>query len=1258
MRANLNIKYIILSIVFFCLSTNLSAYDYTIGFTGSGASSNVDKVLVLNLTRGTTTTVPSGAVLHLTDVTAVNALSRTDENLRIYPNPIQTNATVSFNVSKGGVTQISIYSIEGRIILRKSLRLEVGINQFQLTVPIGVYTLQINENGKLHNARLISQNPDNKIEFEFKGSSSATTVKLQKLKSESIILNYQTGDILLFKGYSGNCTTIVTDIITDSKTENFNFVECKDGDGNYYPTVTIGNQTWMAENLKTTHYRNAVEIPNKTDDSNWGNLTSDAYSEYNSAIATSTYGKLYNWYAATSNNNIAPSGWHVPSNIDWRLLTDYLSGSSNAGSKLKETGLSNWINGNTDATNTSGFTALPGGTKGTDGRINSVGSSASWWTISESPLNTWASWCRQIYNNSKSIDETFLIKSTGATIRCLYGEKNDIYNKLKLGYSDITGIHYRFTNYIKLIDDLGLAEVLKTWTGKVVFASDDTAFDRFYLSNKWGVKSYNDLTLSQKKKLLNSSIIFDERPIDYLSNIASPTISNPLILRRKTIQMVEDSICFDKKENLPIYNKNWDIHRESGYYTAKDNTAALMLHFTQKNMDYTHITDEDFSVLYNGASRTKDDVHIFGNKVIVKDITCTNGYIHIVQDLIIPPSNMSDELQQMPEAKIFSSILERFTAPFYDAQLTYNYRKLHPEFKDTIFVKKYFSEKSSVGSNLINPTNNKKEVAYLAFDPGWNTYSPISNETDMGVIFVPTDVAMNDYFTKGGKFLVDKYGSIENIPNDKLDDLINNHMKTSFIASLPSKFPTVLDDAQNPMGITKSDVNKCIVANNGVVYITNKVYLPAAYASVMAPVLVNDNLKVFNWAVKTLGYDAYLLSMNSRYSFIVPNDVTLPTDTKMGAGMYYVDPVSLGKPQPEIFKFVYNPNSNTVTGAAFKYNPDTKAIGDSIRILTNAIILDRMEDMLDNHIVVGNIEDGKEFYTTKGGGTIRINKNGTNLSIKGAGNIETASTPQVTTIYDQTKATNGRGNGKTYVIDSPLMPSTKSVYKILGEEPQFSEFYKLLLGNDQATITEQKKYGIFYMDATQIGLDYNIKFFSSYNYTVYAPTNAAILDAINNGLPTWDMIKAQTDQATKDAMTEKLVNFLRYHFQDKSIYIDGTSSGTSSNLTAAYHTTVRWEYTYNDDGSKKDSTSTSIKIFHKLYSKLTPTGLSVASSLTNLSNGNAVNVTQNAGLVHPKLNNIMAREYKFNNKYIGYVSAIETSSYAVIHQIDKVLIYP
>ena len=129
-----------------------------------------------------------------------------------------------------------------------------------------------------------------------------------------------------------------------------------DADGNTYRTIKIGNQWWMAENLRTTRYRNGDPIPTVTDNFTWGHLLTGACCSYdNDSSMVFTYGRLYNWHAVSDGRGLAPLGWHVPSDADWGTLVEYLGGSAVAGGKMKEAGTAHWLSPNTGATNESAF---------------------------------------------------------------------------------------------------------------------------------------------------------------------------------------------------------------------------------------------------------------------------------------------------------------------------------------------------------------------------------------------------------------------------------------------------------------------------------------------------------------------------------------------------------------------------------------------------------------------------------------------------------------------------------------------------------------------------------------------------------------------------------------------------------------------------------------------------------------------------------------------------------------------------------------
>ena len=191
-----------------------------------------------------------------------------------------------------------------------------------------------------------------------------------------------------------------------------------DADGNVYGTVKIGNQVWLTENLRTTKYSDGSDIPLVTDSAAWSNLDTSGYCWNNndSAANAQIYGALYNWYTVNT-NKLCPSGWHVPTDTEWTVLTDYLGGL--AGGRLKETGTAHWNDPNTDAINDSKFTALPGGRRFSSGAFAGIGSTGSWWSATE--IDIGSAWRRKMlyYQGDVYREINSNYKELGFSVRCL-----------------------------------------------------------------------------------------------------------------------------------------------------------------------------------------------------------------------------------------------------------------------------------------------------------------------------------------------------------------------------------------------------------------------------------------------------------------------------------------------------------------------------------------------------------------------------------------------------------------------------------------------------------------------------------------------------------------------------------------------------------------------------------------------------------------------------------------------------------------------
>lgn len=238
------------------------------------------------------------------------------------------------------------------------------------------------------------------------------------------LMIYQIDETPGFYYYNGTAWIgVATSVNVDSLRSRITVLESQPGlvmdvDGNAYKTVRIGNQVWMAENLRVTHYRNGDSIPNIPSSSEWTSQSAGACCDYgNSPANIITYGKLYNWYSVDDARGLAPAGWHVPTDADWITLSLSLGGDDVSGGKMKEPGLIHWLSSNIDATNSSGLTSLPGGIRNALGDFSLMGSYCYWWTSTQ--RDAIAAWNRHIGNGLGSIFRSSYSKATGYSVRCV-----------------------------------------------------------------------------------------------------------------------------------------------------------------------------------------------------------------------------------------------------------------------------------------------------------------------------------------------------------------------------------------------------------------------------------------------------------------------------------------------------------------------------------------------------------------------------------------------------------------------------------------------------------------------------------------------------------------------------------------------------------------------------------------------------------------------------------------------------------------------
>jgi uncharacterized protein (TIGR02145 family) len=404
-------KKILVLLVVFC-SLQANAQPYSISFSGTGLST----VKVQNLTTGLIVDVPAGDVLLLSVITGTPEFNNLKSSgLKVYPNPMTDKSTLEILPPFAGDAIISVCDITGEVLTQYKCYLENYSQEFSLSgIKNGLHIITVQGNGYRFSQKLLSNGKSTetanivKINNDIQAVDEKNSISSSKGVQATVDMTYNNGERLKYMAVSGNNKTVMTDIPTADKTVTFTFTECKDGDNNYYPVVQIGTQLWTAENLKTTKYNDGAAITNVTDNTAWAALTKGAYCDYdNNPVNSTTYGRLYNWYAVDNNSatkvasnggkNVCPTSWHVASDAEWTTLIDYLTnngygyqgiGSEIAKSMASSSGWTAWgtlgtVGNDQASNNSSGFTALPGGYRDDMGPYDNIGKDGILWSSTE-----------------------------------------------------------------------------------------------------------------------------------------------------------------------------------------------------------------------------------------------------------------------------------------------------------------------------------------------------------------------------------------------------------------------------------------------------------------------------------------------------------------------------------------------------------------------------------------------------------------------------------------------------------------------------------------------------------------------------------------------------------------------------------------------------------------------------------------------------------------------------------------------------------
>ena len=404
-------------------------------------------------------------------------------------------------------------------------------------------------------------------------------------------------------------------------------------------------------------------------------------------------------------------------------------------------------------------------------------------------------------------------------------------------------------------------------------------------------------------------------------------------------------------------------------------------------------------------------------------------------------------------------------------------------------------------------------------------------------------------------------------------------------------------------------------------------------------------MKIIDWAITQCKYNVYLNALGSDYSFFIPTNDAL---------IEYIDPCSYGKQNLQLLSFRWDETKKAderVYAILYNYNQETGE-RDSVGIVNNYYRITKcLQDILDTHIVIGRVWEGKNtYFRTKNGTGIRVTNptNESNMTVEGSYQMNEGQPLRVTRVYDQRKEIAG-GNGKSYVLEGqPIMGTRLTVYDQLAAHPKyFGKFLELLEGS--GLLEKIHNLGTGNDNDNKACGGTNISVFNTYHYTIYVPSNDAIEQLQKDGkLSSWEQVDldhqaGNDDKALSDSIN--IVNFLKYHIQDNALYIGAQNESGDFETSLINKKTRR---------------------FYMVKSQLNDDEIIVLDAVdqNNMRNGEPTTMHTVKKLsyvdddgIQKDLYNIQAREYLYNNKDATTATELYTTSSAVIHLIDKPLSY-
>lgn len=864
-----------------------------------------------------------------------------------------------------------------------------------------------------------------------------------------------------------------------------------------------------------------------------------------------------------------------------------------------------------------------------------------------------------------------------------------------------------YTTYLRLIDSFGgikrafkneLTDYERKYMGSfdtlTVFAPNDEAFDRFFAHNAWtdeqgnAISSYEQLSDSQKLSLI------------YMSYIPGFVTANSLHAS-KSVRGYLRLYSYDRQFNLVPYKHTGgtdintfppdsysyiDYAKELnqhivdgvwiGYGTIGDYTGALAYRggtmiWNDDYWQYNGLSHDD--LVFIGAADTEGSEHItIGNAHITQpNQRCQNGYLHLVDEVVVPQPNLMCALAQARwggKCSLASSLVQRF-----------NYLKYDPDYA-------YYKEQ------IFNDGDSAMTVRNSLLDRVSTT------TTQTPAIILPTDEALKAFLLASdnplGQCGINQdnyYDMLMSLPREVLQPFVKEWFRTSFTDVLPSRYSNMrsakghqlLADVTSPEAY-KFAVQQVIHAVDGIIVVVDAVpnaedlrneltFVKLAGQVAGAALTANDRYE-YNTNAAPFSTDYQREMHNKSFTMFVPADA--------GLKQYgLVDPISMASNNRTSWRYwsltpqsiSYNGDGQIAVAAkAYRYdynkvrNAETdrplgvsfsNSANDGANVNYGPTKRQLLTDMLDQHIVLQNLDSmlntSRHWYLSRSGMPIYMKEHtNTNIVVNGGMQID-LNERDAADKHDCTLQFVGQNNtGTSVFIDRPMQPTSQNVFQRLQSNDAFSTFFeyaealnnaytlKKMLFGDEASEALSWKYTIF-ADRSGGYTRYGnantmlVNFFHNFNYTIFVPTNEGMQKAVEAGLPTIESIEQfveesldgngqlpddKREQAQARYLT--LLNFLKYHFCDKSYFLepDLESGDTEQTTTACI------------DASNQQALT------------------------ADINSGNGMLMVRDASnrykAVKPDLANIIARDAEFNG-HPTRARYIRSASNVVLHGIDN-----